>query len=525
MTYQVLARKWRPRQFDDLVGQSHIVQVLRQAFTLNRLHHAYLFTGTRGVGKTTLARIIAKCFNCEQGPTANPCGVCEHCVAIEQGNHVDCLEIDAASRTKVEETRELLDNVLYAPTSARFKVYIIDEVHMLSAHSFNALLKTLEEPPAHVKFLFATTDPQKLPVTILSRCLQLPLKNLTPAQIEGHLAHVLREEKITFDETALLPIAKHAEGSVRDALSLLEQVINFAAGNITADAVKQCLGLTDDASVGELLTALSAGDSEELINHARAILEYGVSGKQVLSAMLTLLHHVALYQQVPSAVDESQVNLELVTNLATALSAEDTQLYYQIGLHGRRDLALAPTDAIGLEMTLLRMLAFKPQRVSTPPPSSATPKQVSSSETKTTVTKPQPVAHAKDTLCSSTMWYDCLDALELHGLTRHLLNHCQWRGCERYIITLSTSNVLAPFFTHDQRERIEHALLHYFKQPFKLQIEETTDSLDTPAEREVARLQKESDDLHTKIQSDPRLKELIEQFDAIILSETIETVH
>ncbi|MFJ9992583.1 DNA polymerase III subunit gamma/tau [Pseudomonas putida] len=360
MSYQVLARKWRPRSFREMVGQTHVLKALINALDNQRLHHAYLFTGTRGVGKTTIARIIAKCLNCETGITSTPCGTCSVCREIDEGRFVDLIEIDAASRTKVEDTRELLDNVQYAPSRGRFKVYLIDEVHMLSTHSFNALLKTLEEPPPYVKFILATTDPQKLPATILSRCLQFSLKNMSPERVVEHLTHVLGAENVPFEEDALWLLGRAADGSMRDAMSLTDQAIAFGEGKVLAADVRAMLGTLDHGQVYGVLQALLEGDARALLEAVRALAEQGPDWNGVLSEMLNVLHRVAIAQALPEAVDNGQGDRDKVLALAAALPAEDVQFYYQMGLIGRRDLPLAPDPRGGFEMVLLRMLAFRP---------------------------------------------------------------------------------------------------------------------------------------------------------------------
>ncbi|MCF6754161.1 DNA polymerase III subunit gamma/tau [Stutzerimonas degradans] len=360
MSYQVLARKWRPRSFREMVGQTHVLKALINALDNQRLHHAYLFTGTRGVGKTTIARIIAKCLNCEIGVSSTPCGECSVCREIDEGRFVDLIEVDAASRTKVEDTRELLDNVQYAPSRGRYKVYLIDEVHMLSSHSFNALLKTLEEPPPHVKFLLATTDPQKLPVTILSRCLQFSLKNMPPERVVEHLAHVLGAENVPFEEDALWLLGRAADGSMRDAMSLTDQAIAFGEGRVLAADVRAMLGTLDHGQVYGVLQALLEGDARALLEAVRQLAEQGPDWAGVLAEMLNVLHRVAIAQALPEAIDNGQGDRDRVLALAQALPSEDVQFYYQMGLIGRRDLPLAPDPRSGFEMVLLRMLAFRP---------------------------------------------------------------------------------------------------------------------------------------------------------------------
>ncbi|MAR92882.1 MAG: hypothetical protein CML06_18700 [Pseudomonadales bacterium] len=366
MSYQVLARKWRPKTFREMVGQEHVLKALVNALDHGRLHHAYLFTGTRGVGKTTIARILAKSLNCETGISSEPCGQCSACVEINEGRFVDLIEVDAASRTKVEDTRELLENVQYAPTRGRYKVYLIDEVHMLSGHSFNALLKTLEEPPEHVKFLLATTDPQKLPVTVLSRCLQFSLKAMTPERIVGHLQQVLEAELVTFEEPALWLLARAAEGSMRDAMSLTDQAIAFGNGKVTVAEARAMLGSIDREYVFGILEALAREEAGAVLCQVAEMAEQSPDYSGVLADLISALHRLAVAQLAPDAVDDSDGDRQRTLELAGRFAAEQLQLFYQTALLGRRDLALAPDARSGFEMILLRMLLFRPQTAAAP---------------------------------------------------------------------------------------------------------------------------------------------------------------
>ena len=366
MSYQVLARKYRPKNFAELVGQEHVARALANALTQNRLHHAYLFTGTRGVGKTTIARILAKCLNCETGITAQPCGVCGTCQEINQGRYIDLIEIDAASNTGVDDVREVIENAQYMPTRGRYKVYLIDEVHMLSKAAFNALLKTLEEPPSHVKFLLATTDPQKIPVTVLSRCLQFSLKPMSPERVVNHLTHVLNAENVQYDLASLWELGRAANGSMRDALSLTDQAIAFGNGLLREQEVRDMLGSIDRDLVFRVLAAIDSGDVGQVLEVINTLAEQSVDFQGALAALISTLHRVALAQLLPDAIENSEGDKEKVLALAQALTPEDVQLYYQIALHGRRDLPLAITARQGFEMCLLRMLSFKP--VPTTPP-------------------------------------------------------------------------------------------------------------------------------------------------------------
>jgi len=368
MSYQVLARKWRPRTFEDMVGQEHVLQALIHALESQRLHHAYLFTGTRGVGKTTIGRLLARCLNCETGITAKPCGVCGSCREIQEGRFVDLIEIDAASRTGVDDMRELTDNVQYSPTRGRFKVYLIDEVHMLTTHSFNAFLKTLEEPPEHVKFLLATTDPQKLPVTVLSRCLQFNLKRMTPEHIAGHLNHVLTAEKIPFEEPALWLLARAADGSMRDALSLTDQAIAFGNQQLAASDVSSMLGTINQRDIESLVGTLVGRDGPALLTEISRIADFAPDYGIILADLLSLFHRVTMEQVVPGSADNALGDAHQIQALAKKLSAEDAQLFYQVALMGRKDLAITPDARMGFEMTLLRMLAFRPGTARREPP-------------------------------------------------------------------------------------------------------------------------------------------------------------
>ena len=380
MSYQVLARKWRPQTFLEMAGQDHVLQALVNALRQQRLHHAYLFTGTRGVGKTTIARIFAKCLNCEtNGISPEPCGTCDSCREIAEGRFVDLIEVDAASRTKVEDTRELLENVQYAPTRGRFKVYLIDEVHMLSTHSFNALLKTLEEPPEHVKFLLATTDPQKLPVTILSRCLQFNLKNMSPQRVVDYLQTVLATEHVNFDQPALWQIGQAANGSMRDALSLTDQAIAFGNGTISESGVTAMLGLVNQAQVLDLLESVSSKNAAEVLSRIEKLADYQPDFTAICGSLLDVLHRIAIEQQVPGALVDQLGDLARIQAIAANVSAEEIQIMYQSLLIGRRDLHLAHSARAGFEMLMLRLIAFRP----TPPMvvSHAAPAVISSENT------------------------------------------------------------------------------------------------------------------------------------------------
>jgi len=389
MSYQVLARKWRPRTFEDMVGQEHVLQALIHALENQRLHHAYLFTGTRGVGKTTIGRLLARCLNCETGITPRPCGTCSSCVEIQEGRFVDLIEIDAASRTGVDDMRELTDNVQYAPSRGRYKVYLIDEVHMLTNQSFNAFLKTLEEPPEHVKFLLATTDPQKLPVTVLSRCLQFNLKRMTPEHIAGHLTHVLTAEQIPFEEPALWLLARAADGSMRDALSLTDQAIAFGNQKLSASDVSSMLGTIDQQDIERIVSSLVDRDGPGLLAEISRIADFAPDYSIILADLLSLFHRVTMEQVVPGSADNALGDAAQVQSLARKLSAEDAQLFYQAALMGRKDLAITPDARMGFEMTLLRMLVFRPGSDRRGPPAANSAGSVPDGESRD---EPEPAA-------------------------------------------------------------------------------------------------------------------------------------
>ncbi|HXZ92920.1 MAG TPA: DNA polymerase III subunit gamma/tau [Burkholderiales bacterium] len=414
MSYQVLARKWRPRDFGSLVGQEHVVRALRHALEQNRLHHAYLFTGTRGVGKTTLARILAKCLNCETGVTPEPCGKCSACQEIDAGRFVDLLEVDAATNTRVDEMRQLLDTAQYAPTRGRYKVYVIDEVHMLSTSAFNAMLKTLEEPPEHLKFVLATTDPQKIPVTVLSRCLQFNLKQMPRAAIAAHLARLLDAEKIAYDPAALPLIGRAAAGSMRDALSLLDQAIAHGAGRISSDDVRDMLGAVDETYLLRLLEAVAAGEGRAALAIADEMQARSLSFDQALADLASLLLRVALVQSVPEALVDDLPERERVVALGERLDAETVQLDYQIALQGRDDLALAPDEHAGFVMCVLRMLAFRPENGG------------GTSAVEPSATRRAPAARAQsDATSSTTEWTQLVGKLQVAGAARELARNAE----------------------------------------------------------------------------------------------------
>jgi DNA polymerase-3 subunit gamma/tau len=538
MAYQVLARKWRPRNFQELVGQEHVLRPLVNALDSQRLHHAYLFTGTRGVGKTTIARIIAKCLNCMKGVTSQPCGTCTSCEEIDQGRFIDLIEVDAASRTKVEDTRELLDNVQYAPTRGRYKVYLIDEVHMLSGHSFNALLKTLEEPPEHVKFLLATTDPKRLPITVLSRCLQFHLKNLSPELIEQHLQFVLKQEHIPYEIPALSALSHAASGSVRDALSLLDQAIAYGAGNVQTADVVSMLGTVEQHLIQQLLSALAIQDISAVIHSCREMASQAIDFSQVLEALLSLLHRIAVMQALP----ERAIETDALETLAKQISPEDVQLWYQIGLIGRRDLPLAPSPLSGFEMILLRMLVFQPGM---PSPAAAKDAAATSprgrgerhpltSELSPPLQNLSQKALSREGVDSRLVrvggissietWPALLPQLKLTGLSHTLATHCSQISFEQDHLRLTLSSNHAPLLNSKTTERIEQALTQHFQRPIKLNIELNTEApIDTPAALAKQQLAEQQKNALNTLQNDTNLQVLLKTFDATIQPETIKT--
>lgn len=515
MDYQVLARKWRPDSFQTLVGQSHVVQALTNALDLQRLHHAYLFTGTRGVGKTTLGRILAKCLNCESGVTSKPCNQCHACQEIAAGRFIDLIEVDAASRTKVEDTRELLENVPYAPTSGRFKVYLIDEVHMLSTHSFNALLKTLEEPPPHVKFFLATTDPQKLPVTVLSRCLQFHLKCISPEQIAHHLAHVLTQENIPFEEEALMRLAYAAEGSMRDALSLLDQAIAFSEAKVTTASIKVMLSTIEATYIYQIVAALAKQDAQELIQLTQHLAEQSVDCGNALEELLSLLHQIALVQFVPDA-NVGSWDKSKIKEFADSISREDIQLFYQIALTGRKDLPLAPTPKVGLEMTLLRMLAFKP--VTTPQNNLPPPKLSSPAP----VAKQAPTIPARAQTADSQEWSNIVKGMNLAGITAAIANNCVLEKITDQEVILAIDPGQSILLNKKQEERITLAIQEYLQRPVIVTIRTGQSQMETPAAQVQQQKAERQVLAQDAIAQDPNVQKLINTFNATILPDSVE---
>lgn len=510
MSYQVLARKWRPGKFSEMAGQEHVLRALVNALDNDRLHHAYLFTGTRGVGKTSIARLFAKALNCEQGVSSEPCGVCSACLEIAEGRFVDLIEVDAASRTKVEDTRELLENVQYAPSHGRYKVYLIDEVHMLTNHSFNALLKTLEEPPPHVKFLLATTDPQKLPITVLSRCLQFNLKNLSPQRIVQHLNFVLTEEQISFDEPALWLLARSADGSMRDALSLTDQAIAFGSGSINESDVRSMLGSIDQQLVYQILVALAQHQAQEVMSSVQVLSEFSPDYGSVLADLVSLLHRVALAQVLPNAIDNSLGDQQQIMDLARLLTPEDVQLFYQIGLMGRKDLPYAPDLREGLEMVLLRMLAFRPAHVSPTkefelPPAETLEKKPEAAEV-------SPAAAFKP--IDPARWVEIANELPLSGMTASICRNLSLEESESDRLVFHYTQEQGALMNPTQQARIQEALEHFCQCSLQIDFIQAEQSRETPSQYSLRKKAERQAEAVISLQKDPLVQRIIEEFSA-----------
>lgn len=543
MSYLVLARKWRPKKFDELAGQEHVVRALVNALNSGRVHHAFLFTGTRGVGKTTIARIFAKSLNCETGTGANPCGVCSACREIDEGRFVDLLEVDAASRTKVDDTRELLDNVQYAPARGRYKVYLIDEVHMLSTHSFNALLKTLEEPPPHVKFLLATTDPQKLPITVLSRCMQFNLKRLPQALMNKRMSDILQAENIPFEPDALRLIARSAEGSMRDALSLLDQAIAFGNGGLTASDTRSMLGTIDTRQVSALAFALAQQQPRELMKLVAEMDEHAPDYRDVLAELAALMQRVALLQVVPDVNMDDSEDREVLQQLATAFTPEEVQLCYQIAITGRRDLDLAPEARGGFEMVLLRMVAFRnisDASSSSGSSSSATPRSTVNRPTSSfaqradaasaiavsvpTVVVQSAVQHVSN---DDNEWLSLVKRLDIAGPTAQLAAHCtlQKREAGKLFLLLEADveHLRRPALEEKLRVAVSAALSEEIK--FEFVTAEHSATLDTLARRQQIAVADKLASASQAIHDDPTVKQMVEMFGATVKADSIKPIN
>ncbi len=551
MSYQVLARKWRPKSFSTLVGQEHVVRALTHALSEQRLHHAYLFTGTRGVGKTTIARILAKSLNCENGVSANPCGTCSACTEIDSGRFVDLLEVDAATNTRVDEMRQLLENAVYAPTRGRYKVYVIDEVHMLSNSAFNAMLKTLEEPPEHVKFILATTDPQKIPVTVLSRCLQFNLKQIPPQAVSAHLAHILAAEQVPCEAAALNLIGRSAAGSMRDALSLLDQAIAHGSGRVEEAQVREMLGTVDLDYLFDLLDALLANDSVRMLAIADDMAGRSLSFDSALQELANLLTHLQVAQLAPGALADDLPERARLLDLASRMSPEFVQLGYQIAIHGRQELPLAPDEYAGFVMTLLRLLAFAPAdsadaaagaraaadparraaplartpeasyRVARPADLPAAPALAPlPAEKPVAIDKPKPVAP----MAGLPDWHALLSTLSLSGMARELAQHCELRALEEGLVSLR----LAPVHRHLQmkpaQDKLQQALSEHFGRALQIRIELADTESQTPAATAQRAREERQECAVAAIEQDGFVRDVIEMFDARLIESSIKPI-
>ena len=521
---QVLARKWRPKSFAELVGQEHVVRALSNALQQQRLHHAYLFTGTRGVGKTTLARIIAKALNCETGITDTPCGKCGACTEIDAGRFVDLVELDAASNTQVDNMRELLENALYAPSSGRFKVYIVDEVHMLSRNAFNAMLKTLEEPPAHVKFILATTDPQKIPVTVLSRCLQFNLKQIPQQQIAGRLAHVLEAEKLAFDAPALGLIARAAQGSLRDALSLLDQAIAHGGGKVEEASTRDMLGAVDQQHLFAILEALAHGNATAMMQKADEMAARSLSFEAALLDLGTLLHRLALARQIPATVAPDDPDHDTLLALAGQFEAEEIQLYYQIVIQGRQEIGLAPDEYAGFTMTLLRMLAFAPVTPATPvvaaqrSPAAQTRTQPRPAATNTAVT----AATGAAVFNTDVSWDALVQQMGIVGMTRQLAQHCEMTKLDAAQIELRLPKAQERLLEGAHQAKLKAALQQRFGPAFKVVFSTAQGEINSPAVIAGREQEERQTRAVEEIEHDPFVRELVDSFGARVRESSIK---
>jgi DNA polymerase-3 subunit gamma/tau len=537
MSYQVLARKWRPRRFDEMVGQEHVLRALINALDHDRLHHAFLFTGTRGVGKTTIARILAKSLNCEQGVSSQPCGQCSACTEIDAGRFMDLLELDAASHTGVDNMREILDNAQYAPTSGRYKVYLIDEAHMLSKAAFNSMLKTLEEPPPHVKFLLATTDPQKLPVTILSRCLQFNLKRLPLTAIQAQLERILAAEGITHEAGAVALIARAADGSLRDALSLLDQAIAYGGGALARAEVAAMLGSIERDHVEALLAALADNDAAALLARVAQLSEQAPDYQTLLGELLGFLQQIALAQLLPDAVDENLYDRARVLELAQRLAPEDVQLYYQIALIGRRDLPLAPEPRGGFEMILLRMLAFRPDdagEVTATAPSTTRRTAATATPATGKATSPAAPSRERPAPCEAGTiegnrtqgddWGALTATLGLTGMVRELALHCAPAGRSGDTLKLTLAASHAQLLNPKLKAQLEQALAAHEGRTLRLVIETGAPAEETPAQRAARAAEAARQTARAALDADANVRALTDTFNARVLPDTVQGV-
>ncbi len=517
MSYQVLARKWRPVTFEQLVGQEHVSQALINGLDQDRLHHAFLFTGTRGVGKTTIARILAKCLNCETGVSSKPCGECSSCVDLDEGRFVDMIEIDAASRTGVDDTRELLESVQYTPTRGRYKVYIIDEVHMLSTSSFNALLKTLEEPPPHVKFVLATTDPQKIPVTILSRCLRFNLRRLLPDQIGDYLRQLVKTEGIETEPETITVLSRAADGSMRDGLSLLDQAIAYGGGKLVMSDLEKMLGLVDHEHIASMLRALATGDAGRLLGIVEDLVSQSRDLETVLVNLAEVLHRITLVQCVPDYRDPERSDWDAIVQLAELIPAEDAQLFYQIAIKGRAELGLAPDPRTGLEMTLLRMLAFRPAEAGAATPASAPAQQAASGRSSPKGSTASPAAE------TPSDWVRLLNELSLSGQARELARNVQLKSRTDDHWDFAIAPALRHLGSESCVSRLKQAISERVGHPVNIRlVDEEREELRTAAAIEEQKVRDNMSEAEKAINDDPTIKSLKEQMGAKLVEDSIQ---
>ena len=521
MSHQVLARKWRPQTFADIVGQDHVVKALVNALKSNRLHHAYLFSGTRGVGKTTVARVLAKALTCETGVTAEPCGECEACQAIAEGRFVDLIEVDAASRTKVEDTRELLENVQYAPTRGRFKIYLIDEVHMLSGHSFNALLKILEEPPEHVKFLLATTDPQKLPVTVLSRCLQFTLRYISTEKITEQLEKILAQENISSEKAALIELAESADGSMRDALSLLDQAIAYSGGEVTEQTVNQMLGTVPSEQVNALVAAICDFDTVKAMALIQTLTTLNVDFSKLLDQLVMIFHASAISQAVPEYREQVILFENTIKLVSEKIAPEDIQLFYQIALSSRKDLYLAHSARAGFEMAVLRMIMFRPGEESKSPSQKKVahrPKE----KPQVSVQKMEAAAPKTVSINIDAVWPDIIEQLELSGVVRVLATHCEMKSNKNNEFNLVIAQEHESLMAETTVAKLTQSLKEKFGETTKLLISVIEEAIDSPAQQVRDQETEKMNQAESSLEQDAFVQALKQDFQAEVVPGSIQ---
>ena len=554
MSYLALARKWRPKTFSEVIGQAHVVSALTNALTNQRVHHAFLFSGTRGVGKTTLARIFAKALTCDSGISAEPCGQCIACQGIDQGNLIDMIEVDAASRTKVEDTRELLDNVQYTPTMSRFKIYLIDEVHMLSMHSFNALLKTLEEPPEHVKFLLATTNPRKLPTTILSRCIQFNLKSIDITRLSAHLERILAAEKIKFEPQALLILAKSANGSVRDSLSLLDQAIAYCNGDITSAQTRAMLGMIDDQLINQLFDQIIADNVTGVFVAIDRMSEKSADYATALDELMSLVHNVSLFQLSPESLQYKGIDTGEISRFSARIDAEELQLLYQIALVGKRDFHYAPDPRSGFEMTVMRMLAFQPRKRVVNHPSGKQPQAAKPDSGKEDSSAAPPAPGMSETSDVSEVpeasaaplgprtgkpdlqdigtpqgWHNFIDQSGLTDVKRGLLMNMSPLSVDGHVVTVALESSCRAMFTEDRKRKIERHFKEQFSMDIRLKVKledlsQTIPENNTPARKIEQQKLQEQEAARQAFINDRNVQKMIEVFDAEVASDSIRKI-